>query len=74
MEVSLARPPKDYRNPRLTVVPIDVHDGLTWIDPAGYTVARSEKPFNWPETPASFDFELVVQNQQVVGEAYLRHV
>jgi hypothetical protein len=74
IEVSLVRPPEDYRNPRLTVVPIDVHDSLTWIDPAGYTVARSEKPFNWPETPASFDFELVVQDQQVVGEAYLRHV
>lgn len=74
VEASLVRPSSDYRNPRLTVAPIDVHDGLTWIDPAGYTVARSEKPFNWPDTPASFDFELVVADRAVIGEAYLRHI
>lgn len=74
IEARLVRPTGDYRAPRLTVAPIEVHDGLTWIDSAGYAVAQSEKPFNWPEKPASFDFELVIQDQQVVGEAYLRHL
>lgn len=74
IEARLVRDPADYRSARLTVAPIDVHNGLTWIDPAGYTVARSEKPFNWPEKPASFDFELIVQDRRVIGEAYLRHI
>lgn len=74
IEARLVRATVDYREPRLTVAPIDIHDDLAWIDPAGYIVARSQKPYNWPETPASFDFELVIQEQLVVGEAYLRHV
>lgn len=74
IDVALARPAADFRRPRLTVTPLDVENGLIWIDPAGYQVARSERPSLWPHLPASFDFELVVAEATIVGEAYLRHV
>jgi hypothetical protein len=61
IEARLERPARDYRESRMTVAPIDIDDRL------------SDKPFNWPETPASFNFELVVPDSTVVGEAYLRH-
>jgi hypothetical protein len=74
IEVTLARPAADYLSPRLTVAPLDVDGGLIWIDPAGYSVARSEKPLGWPDSTSSFDFELAVADSMVVGEAYLRHI
>lgn len=57
----------------LTVLPLDVGNDLTWIDPAGYTVARSLKPADWPEVPASYHFELNVPTAVVVGTAYLSY-
>jgi hypothetical protein len=73
IEVELSRPAVDYLTPRLTVTPLDVEDNLIWIDPAGYTVARSERPLDWPDRPSSFDFELDVAEARIVGNAYLRH-
>jgi hypothetical protein len=64
----------DFRRPRLTVAPLDVEGGLIWIDPAGYQVASSARPELWPHDPASFDFELIVSQATIVGEAYLRHI
>jgi hypothetical protein len=69
----LVRPPADYLMPRLSVLPIDVGNGLIWIDPAGYTVARSEKPGNWLDEPLAFEFELDVLERRIVGNAYLQH-
>lgn len=74
LDVALARPAADFRNPRLTVSPLDGESGLIWIDPAGYEVARSARPASWPRHPASFNFELVVSQATVVGEPYLRHL
>lgn len=73
IDAELTRPPADYLETRLTVAPIDADDRLVWIDPAGYTVARSDKPVGWPERPGSFDFELLVPEATIVAEAYLRH-
>ncbi|WP_077731544.1 DEAD/DEAH box helicase [Methylocaldum sp. 14B] len=73
IEASLVRPAAEYVKTRLTVEPLDIEDTLTWIDPAGYTVARSEKPINWPDHPSLFDFELIVADSLIRGEAYLRH-
>lgn len=70
----LVRSAGDYRQERLTVAPLDVDDGLIWVDPAGYTVARSRRPDDWPDQPSSFDFELVVAEAAVVGEPYLPHL
>jgi hypothetical protein len=41
---ALARPARDYRQASLTVAPFADNDNLIWINPPGYTVARSEKP------------------------------
>jgi DEAD/DEAH box helicase len=74
IEAELVRPANDYRQARLTVSPLIDNDSLLWIDPAGYIVAQSEKPVGWPDEPSSFDFELLVADATIVGEAYLRHV
>ena len=71
---ALSRPARDYRQDRLTVAPLADNNNLIWIDPAGYAVAQSQRPVGWPEEPSSFDFELVVADSTIVGEAYLRHV
>jgi hypothetical protein len=73
IDIVLARRPADYRRQRLTVTPLDSDGALIWIDPAGYTVARSEKPIHWPDQPASFEFEMVVADAAIEGRAYLRH-
>jgi hypothetical protein len=73
IEAVLVRPAADYSMVRFSVTSIDVVDGLIWIDPAGYTVARSEKPHDWPEDPSNFEFELDVSQTRILGTAYLRH-
>ena len=74
IDAVLARPAGDYRQERLTVVPLDGEEGLIWIDPAGYTVARSERPEVWQNIPSSLLFELVVADARVVGEVYRPHL
>lgn len=69
----LARPAADYLSTRFSVLPIDIGDSLIWIDPAGYTVARSEKPRDWPEKPSTFEFELDVSRATIEGKTYLLH-
>lgn len=73
IEGMLVRPAVDYLRPRLTVSPLEVEDRLIWVNPAGYTVARSEKPGDWPNNPSAFEFELDVLSARIVGSAYLRH-
>lgn len=73
IESTLVRLAANYSRPRLTVSPLEVDDRLIWIDPAGYTVARSDKPRDWPDKPSTFEFELDVSDATVVGTAYLRH-
>ena len=70
MDAVLVRPAADYRQERLTVVPLDGDDGLIWVDPAGYIVAHSKRP----DQPSSFEFELVIADAAIVGEAYLPHL
>ena len=73
IEGTLVRPVADYSQARLTVSPLEVDAHLIWIDPAGYRVARSEKPRDWPDDPSTFEFELNVSDATIVGSAYLRH-
>jgi hypothetical protein len=70
---ALVRPASNYSRPYLTVSPVEVDDRLIWIDPAGYTVARSEKPGDWPDNPSTFEFHLDISDAKIVGNAYLRH-
>jgi superfamily II DNA/RNA helicase len=74
LDAVLARNPDDYRQQRITVSPLEGAEGLLWVDPAGYFVARSNRPREWPENPSQFDFELAVAHGSISGEAYLRHV
>lgn len=73
IEVDLERSPADYRLIDLSVSPIDTNDGLIWVDPAGYRVARSEIPPLWPDAPSSFEFRLNVLEKKIVVYPYLRH-
>jgi len=73
VEATLARAAADYVNPRLTVTPLEIGGELVWIDSAGYSVAQSERPVGWPAQPSSFEFELNVTEERIVGEAYMRH-
>lgn len=73
IEGALVRPAANYSRPRLMVSPLEVDDRLIWIDPAGYMVARSDKPRDWPDEPSTFEFELNVADAIIVGNAYLRH-
>lgn len=67
----LERPAADYLRTRLSVLPIEVENSLIWIDPGGYTVARSEKPRDWPQKPSKYEFELDVTGATVEGNTYL---
>ena len=73
IKANLARPTADYMQPRFSVSPLEVNDHLIWIDPAGHTMAFSERPLEWPQYPSSFGFELIIADATVIGEAYLLH-
>lgn len=73
IQAVLVRPVADYLRSQSSVAPIDIGDSLIWIDPAGYTLARSDKPRDWPDKPSSFEFELDVSGTTIVGSAYLRN-
>jgi hypothetical protein len=71
----LERPKEDYRSPRLSVLPISVAERIEWIDPAGYTVASSDRAVfaNWLDVP-SLEFELIADQSLVTGQLYQRNL
>ena len=71
VNVKLERKLNAYRNERIAVAPIEIKNRLIWIDPAGYTVARSTKPIDWPKVPANYTFEFHVRDAVVFGKAFL---
>ncbi|MFT6063406.1 MAG: hypothetical protein ACJAVR_003475, partial [Paracoccaceae bacterium] len=73
IEVERVRPVEAYLQQRLVVLPFVEADAILWLDPAGYEVARSVKPGDWPEKPALFQFELQVATSFIIGEPYLPH-
>lgn len=73
IEVECARPVEAYRQQRLVVLPLVEANAIVWLDPAGYEVARSIKPGDWPQEPSGFHFELLVAVSVVIGEPYLPH-
>lgn len=70
IEAVLVRQLADYASPRLSVAPIEVDDGLIWIDPAGYIVARTDRPGEWLDEPEAFEFELDIPAARITGNAY----
>jgi len=73
IETALVGQAAEFRQARLTVWPTDNQGAVSWIDPAGYEVARSTKPDGWNEQPSRFQFELDVASRYVIGEPYLPH-
>jgi hypothetical protein len=71
LDAQLERNASAYTIQQLIVSPIDDESTLLWIDPAGHTVARTERPANWPETTRAYDFELNVNEAIVRGRPYL---
>lgn len=71
LDAQLERNASAYTIQQLIVSPIEDESTLLWIDPAGYTVARTERPANWPETTRAYDFELNVNEAIVRGRPYL---
>jgi hypothetical protein len=66
----LARPLEVYLHRRITVAPAETGARISWIDSAGYVVARSDRPARWPQVPNDFLFELDVPGSTVTGERY----
>lgn len=66
----LVRAPTEYRDLRVSVLPIEVENGFVWVDPAGYEVARTETILQWSENPMDFDFHLDVARGRLVGTPY----
>jgi hypothetical protein len=54
----LERPIGEYKNGALTVTPLEGNQRITWIDPAGYVVARSALPERWVDSVPAFEFHL----------------
>ncbi|MBM3098576.1 DEAD/DEAH box helicase [Gluconobacter cerinus] len=74
LDAELVRPATQYLYDRLSVYPIEEGDTLIWIDPAGYTVAKSNRPTEWgPNAVSDFTFELSVRSRRILAEAYLPH-
>jgi superfamily II DNA/RNA helicase len=73
MPIKLTNALETYINKKLYVLPIMAENSLIWIDPAGYEVATSVIPKEWPNNPDRFDFELSVEHGIVNGQSYLLH-
>jgi len=71
MQGELTRPRESYQAGRISVQPVNLRDDLLWIDPAGYTVAKSNIPRPWPNTAVQYDFYLNVEASTIEGVVYL---
>ncbi len=74
LDVLLERPARDYRANTLSVLPLENDGSLSWIDPAGYVVARCALPDDWDDRHVRYRFELKVDTLKVVGEPYQPHL
>lgn len=72
--VQLAQPGNVYLDTTLSVTPLSDGMGVTWIDPAGYIVARSGLQQPLPASPSSFEFNLDVHTAQINCRRYQQHV
>ena len=52
----------------------EMEQRLNWIDAAGYLVATSQRPPDWPAVPERYCFELDVDSARIRGAPYLEHV
>jgi hypothetical protein len=71
--VNLEREANDYVNQQLNVMQFENDGGFVWIDPAGYIVARSPRPREWPALLDPYAFQLDVADATVRGDRYQPH-
>ncbi len=74
VSVMLSRPSGEHRAPHVAVLPLETDDGLSWLDPAGYEVARCAKPREWTEQPLSYVYDLDVANARIMATPYQKHI
>jgi hypothetical protein len=72
-DVNLSRDANAYISRNLHVMHYEHDGGLNWIDPAGYLVATSPRPRNWPPDPDRIHFQLNVDRSRINGSPYLQH-
>ena len=71
--VDLAERPDAYADATLSVLQFEADGVISWITPAGYVVARSRRPREWPDSLEDYEFTLDVQRAMVRGLPYLPH-
>ena len=54
------------------VIPIPLEHSISWIDPAGYELASSDIPDQWPSTTTNLDFELDIYSKTVQTSKFMR--
>lgn len=73
IDARLDRDATSYIMEHLVVSPIEEGDDLRWIEPAGYTVARSQRPQEWPTVLSNYDFDLDVRESRISATPYLMY-
>lgn len=73
VEVTLLRDFDSTTRRRWRVIPIEQGEGLQWLDPAGFPLARSSRPDNWERDEFhNNDFFLEPSRKIVISSPYLR--
>jgi len=68
---------RDFSNAQLKkwrVIPISLENSISWIDPAGYELATSDIPDQWPSTTTNLDFELDIYSKTIQASKFMRVV
>ena len=73
-DVTLSNDAAAYLKRSLHVMYFEAEGGLNWIDAAGYHVATSHRPQDWPNAPEQYHFQLDVDSSRISGALYLQHV
>jgi hypothetical protein len=73
IDARLERDATSYIMEHMVVSPIEEGDDLRWIEPAGYTVARSQRPQEWPTVLSNYDFDLDVRESRISATPYLMY-
>ena len=73
LDVTLTRDANAYLTRNVHVMHFEENGALNWIDAAGYLVATSLRPREWPPEPHRFHFQLDVDSASVSGSPYLQH-
>jgi hypothetical protein len=73
IDAALSRAQADYVDARVSVLHVETAQGLVWIDAAGYEVATSARPREWPAEPHRYQFVLDIAASRIDGLVYQPH-